>query len=99
VGLGRQESRGTLRDAQGRPIIPGARVRWGSLVGTVRHVEPGYGVLTLVVEARTGKSERMVRARDVEVVQEGAVIGEGADPGPARDPPSAPEQPPARDRH
>lgn len=59
-----------LKDQQGRVIAPGARVRSGAEEGIVRHVEPGYGVLTIIVEARTGKSERMVRAATVEVIEE-----------------------------
>jgi hypothetical protein len=59
-----------LKDQHGRSITPGARVRSGGEEGTVRRVEPGYGVLTIIVEGRTGKSERMVRAATVEVIEE-----------------------------
>lgn len=60
-----------LRDAQGRRIAPGAKVRSGELQGTVARVEPAYGVLTIVTEAaRAGKTERMVRASTVEVLEE-----------------------------
>ncbi len=59
-----------LRDGQGRLIAPGARVRSGDLEGTVGRVDPEYGVLTILVEARTGKNERMVRASTVEVLEE-----------------------------
>jgi hypothetical protein len=57
-----------LRDQQGRPIRPGVRVKSGGEEGVVRHVEPGYGVLTMIVEERTAKRERMVRASTVEVL-------------------------------
>ncbi len=57
-----------LRDQHGKPITRGARVRSDGVEGVVRHVEPGYGVLTIIIEERTGKRERMVRASTVEVV-------------------------------
>lgn len=58
-----------LRDQHGRPITRGARVRSGGEEGVVRHIEPGYGVLTIVIEERPGsKVERMVRAATVEVI-------------------------------
>jgi len=59
-----------LRDSHGRPITPGTRVRSGGEEGIVGRVEPGYGVLTIIVDARTGKNEKMVRASTVEVVRE-----------------------------
>lgn len=60
-----------LKDPKGRPIVPGARIRTGADEGTVGRLEPTYGVLTMIVEGgRTGKSERMVRASAVEVIQE-----------------------------
>jgi hypothetical protein len=57
-----------LRDLNGKAIRPGARVRSGGEEGVVRHIEPGYGVLTIVVAERTSKKERMVRASTVEVL-------------------------------
>lgn len=60
----------TLHDQRGRPILPGVRVKCEGEEGTVRRVEPEYGVLTIIVEGRAGKSERMVRAADVEVTEE-----------------------------
>lgn len=57
-----------LRDRNGRLITTGARVRVDGLEGIVNHLEPGYGVLTVVIEERTGKKERMVRASAVEVL-------------------------------
>ena len=57
-----------LRDRQGKPITPGARVRSDGVEGVVERIEPGYGVLTIVIEERTGKRERMVRASTVEVL-------------------------------
>lgn len=57
-----------LRDAKGRPIRPGVRVKSGGEEGVVRHVEPGYGVLTVIIEERNAKRERMVRVSAVEVV-------------------------------
>jgi cytochrome c oxidase subunit 1 len=60
-----------LRDAQGRRIAPGARIRSGDVQGTVGRVEPDYGVLTIITDAaRAGKTERMVRASEVEVLEE-----------------------------
>lgn len=58
-----------LRDKNGNPITKGAKVRSDGKEGVVRHVEPGYGVLTVVIEERAGsKVERMVRASTVEVI-------------------------------
>ncbi len=57
-----------LTDRHGRPITPGARVRAGGLEGIVNRLEPQYGVFTIVIEERTGKKERMVRAADAEVL-------------------------------
>ncbi len=57
-----------LRDPKGRPITPGTRVRSGGEEGVVGRVEPGYGVLTLIIEGRTGKREKMVRASTIEVI-------------------------------
>ncbi|MDR7419554.1 MAG: cbb3-type cytochrome c oxidase subunit I [Armatimonadota bacterium] len=59
-----------VRDARGRTIAPGARVRSGDVEGRVRHVEPEYGVVTIVLEGRAGKGERMVRVSAVEVLEE-----------------------------
>lgn len=67
-----------LRDSNGRPITPGTRVRTGGEEGVVGRVEPGYGVLTIVVEGRTGKSEKMVRASTVEVIVEPASKARGS---------------------
>ncbi len=58
-----------LRDSRGRPITPGTRIRSGGEEGVVGRLEPGYGVLTMIVEGRTGKSEKMVRASTVEVIE------------------------------
>ena len=57
-----------LRDRHGRPIAKGTRVRSDGVEGVANHLEPGYGVLTIVIEERTGKKERMVRASAVEVI-------------------------------
>ena len=57
-----------LRDRHGRSIRPGARVRSGGEEGVVGHVEPGYGVLTIIIEERASKRERMVRASTFEVL-------------------------------
>jgi hypothetical protein len=67
-----------LRDSTGRPITPGTRVRSGGEEGVVGRIEPEYGVLTIIVEVRAGKSEKMVRASTVEVTGEPA----GSAPGP-----------------
>jgi len=56
-----------LRDRKGQPITKGTRVRVDGVEGVANHLEPGYGVLTIVIEERTGKKERMVRASSVEV--------------------------------
>jgi hypothetical protein len=61
-----------LTDRHGRLITPGARVRVEGLEGTVNRLEPQYGVFTIVIEERTGKKERMVRAADAEVISAGA---------------------------
>lgn len=57
-------------DPHGRMISPGSRVLVGGQEAVVSRLEPRYGVLTIVVDGRTGKSERMVRASEVEVVEE-----------------------------
>lgn len=58
-----------LHDKNGKPITKGVKVRSEGKEGVVRHVEPDYGVLTVVIEERPGsKVERMVRASTVEVV-------------------------------
>ncbi len=61
-----------LRDPEGRPITPGSRVRSGGEEGVVGRIEPGYGVLTVIIEGRTGKSEKMVRASTVAVIEDTA---------------------------
>jgi hypothetical protein len=68
-----------LHDSEGRSIVPGARVRCGGEEGIVGRIEPAYGVLTIIVEAKAGKSERMVRASSVEVLTGPSV---GASSGP-----------------
>lgn len=59
-------------DRNGRPLVEGQRVRVmrdPPQEGDVRQVVPRYGVLTVIVDgAKTGKTERMVRAQEVEVV-------------------------------
>lgn len=59
-------------DAQGRPIIPGMKVKialdGGQVEGTVVRVLHDYGVLTVVVPDGRAQAERMVRIVDVEVV-------------------------------
>lgn len=62
----------SLTDRHGRVITPGVRVRVEGLEGTVSRLEPQYGVFTIVIEERTGKKERMVRAADAEVVTPGS---------------------------
>ncbi len=58
-----------LRDRNGKAITKGATVRNEGKEGVVRHIEPDYGVLTMVIEERPGsKVERMVRAATVEVI-------------------------------
>lgn len=59
-----------MRDSHGRPISPGSRVVTSGQEAVVGRLEPRYGVLTIIVDSRTGKSERMVRASEVEVVEE-----------------------------
>lgn len=60
-----------LRDRKGQAITKGTRVRVDGVEGVANHLEPGYGVLTIVIEERTGKKERMVRASSVEVAGPG----------------------------
>lgn len=69
-----------VHDRQGRVIRPGARVRVlddTAQAGEVRRVIPGYRgdryalVAVIVDGAKAGKAERLVRAAEVEVVEEG----------------------------
>jgi len=60
-----------VRDRRGRPLAPGVRVRVlrdPPLEGEVGRVVPAYGVLTVIVEVKPGKSERMVRSEEVEIL-------------------------------
>ena len=56
-GSHRRRHRMELRDRKGQPITKGTRVRVDGVEGVVGHLEPGYGVLTIVIEERTGKKE------------------------------------------
>ncbi len=60
-----------VHDRWGRPLAPGHRVRVlrdPPLEGEVRRVVPRYSVLTVIVDAKAGKTERMARAEEVELV-------------------------------
>lgn len=58
-------------DRQGRPIIPGLKVKVlgesGTPEGTVVRVLDDYDVLTVVIPEGRGQVERMYRTGDVEV--------------------------------
>lgn len=61
-----------VHDRMNRPLAVGQRVRVltnPAEEGMIRRIVPHYNVLTVIIEAKTGKSERMVRARDVEVLE------------------------------
>jgi hypothetical protein len=66
------DARAQTIDAQGRPIIPGMKVKVagdsGPIEGTVVRVLHEYAVLTVVIPEGRGQVERMVRIVDVEVV-------------------------------
>lgn len=67
-----------VHDRRGRPLAPGHRVRVlrdPPLEGEVRRVVPRYSVLTVIVAAKAGKTERMVRAAEVELLEGGPVVG------------------------
>jgi hypothetical protein len=58
-------------DRQGRPIVPGLKVKVlgeaGAPEGTVVRVLDDYKVLTVVIPEGRGQVERMYRVEDVEV--------------------------------
>ncbi len=59
-----------VHDRRGQPLAPGHRVRIlrdPPLEGEVRRVVPRYNVLTVIVAAKAGKTERMVHAAEVEL--------------------------------
>ncbi len=60
-------------DRQGRSLTPGSRVRLvvedGQLEATVLRVLDDYGVVTVVIEQKTSKVERMYRAVDIELLE------------------------------
>lgn len=65
------EGEAMVADRQGRPLVSGLRVRVlrdPPQEGEVRRVLPRYGVLTVLVEAKAGKTERMVRGAEVELI-------------------------------
>lgn len=59
-------------DRYGRPLTAGARVRIvgedGQPEGTVVRVVGDYGVVSVLLEQKTGKTERMYPAAEVEVL-------------------------------
>jgi len=60
-----------VHDRRGQRLAPGHRVRIlrdPPLEGEVRRVVPQYSVLTVVVAAKAGKTERMVQAAEVELL-------------------------------
>lgn len=65
-------SRQQTTDREGRPIIPGLKVKVvgepGTPEGTIVRVLDDYDVLTVVIPEGRGQVERMYRTTDVEVV-------------------------------
>ncbi len=60
-----------VHDRRGQPLAPGHRVRVRRdppLEGTVGRVVPRYNVLTVIVDGKPGKTERMVRAEEAELL-------------------------------
>ena len=60
-----------VRDRMNRPLAVGQRVRvLGNPAeeGVIRRIVPRYKVLTVIVDAKAGKTERMVRAEEVEAI-------------------------------
>ncbi len=59
-------------DRHGRPLVPGSRVRLlaenGQPEATVLRVLDDYGVVTVLIEQKTSKVERMHRTVDVEAL-------------------------------
>lgn len=54
-----------------RPLAVGQRVRVltnPAEEGMIRRIVPHYNVVTVIIEVKAGKSERMVRAQDVELL-------------------------------
>ena len=61
-----------VHDCKNRPLAVGQRVRvLGNPAeeGVIRRIVPRYGVLTVIIEAKAGKVERMVRAQEVELLE------------------------------
>ena len=60
------------KDRLGHPVMPGTRVRLsaedGQPEGTVLRVLDDYGLVTVVLEQKTGKVERTYRTAEIEVV-------------------------------
>ncbi len=60
-----------VHDHRGQPLAPGHRVRVlrdPPVEGEVRRVVSRYGVVTVIVDAKAGKTERMVPAGEVELL-------------------------------
>ncbi len=67
-----------VHDRRGQPLAPGHRVRIlrdPPLEGTVGRVVPRYSVVTVIVAAKAGKTERMVQAAEVELLEGGPAGG------------------------
>lgn len=64
-----RQTKAPVRDRMNQPLAVGQRVRVmtnPAEEGMIRRIVPRYNVLTVIIEAKAGKSERMVRAQDVE---------------------------------
>jgi hypothetical protein len=64
-----RQTKAPVRDRMNQRLAVGQRVRLLTdppEEGIVRRIVPRYDVLTVIVDAKAGKSERMVRAQDVE---------------------------------
>lgn len=60
-----------VHDRMNRPLAVGQRVRVltnPAEEGMIRRIVPHYNVVTVIIEVKAGKSERMVRAQDVELL-------------------------------
>ena len=64
-----RQTKAPVRDRMNQRLAVGQRVRVltnPAEEGMIRRIVPHYNVLTVIIEAKAGKSERMVRAQDVE---------------------------------
>ncbi len=60
------------KDRLGHPVLPGTRVRLlvedGQPEGTVLRVLDDYGLVTVVIEQKTSKVERVYRTAEIETL-------------------------------